>query len=182
MNRTARTIGLVLISIAMIAFIAGELIPLFTASSPKASRPAATRTQTNDPAASQGPSFTHEADGLFTRELDTIYQCRVELAESPQEIQLGMMYRKTMDADMGMLFMMPRNEMQSFWMRNTYVSLDIVYIGTDNRIVSIQRNARILNDTPLPSEGPADKVLELPGGTCDAHDIQSGDLWHWARL
>jgi len=106
----------------------------------------------------------------------------VELAESPQDVQIGMMYRKSMDADMGMLFLMPSNQMQSFWMKNTYVPLDIVFLSEDNRVVSIQADAVPLSSQSLPSTGPANKILELPGGTCAKFGIEVGSLWSWERL
>lgn len=87
-----------------------------------------------------------------------------------------------MAADMGMLFLMPSNQMQSFWMKNTYVSLDIIFLSVDNRVVSIQADAVPLSAQSLPSTGPANKILELPGGTCANLGIEIGNLWSWERL
>ena len=72
--------------------------------------------------------------------------------------------------------------MQSFWMKNTYVGLDIIYISSEGGVVSIQANAQPFNESPLPSEGPAKIVLELPAGTCAKVGITPGMNWIWNRL
>ncbi len=122
------------------------------------------------------PKFTYEGDLAFISPEgnDTITEIQLELAEKPEEIQYGMMYRKSMDANTGMLFFMGAEENQSFWMKNTYVSLDIIYINSKNEVVSIQKNAEPLSETSLPSEGPASLVLEVKGGFCDQFGITKG--------
>ena len=174
MNRTKRTFGLVLLILAMAAFLFTQISPLLTQG------PASAKRQTTKP---YEPPFTHEADGQFLDSNgDVIAHFRVELAESAQDIQVGMMYRKSMAADMGRLFLMPSNQMQSFWMKNTYVSLDIIFLSADNRVVSIQADAAPLSAQSLPSTGPANKILELPAGTCANLGIEVGNLWSWERL
>jgi hypothetical protein len=113
--------------------------------------------------------------------LDTIKTIDIEIAEQADEIQYGMMYRKSMDPNTGMLFLMPNEGRQSFYMKNTYVSLDIIYINSDDRIVSIQKNAEPLNEKSLPSEGPANKVLEVVGGFSDQYGIGPGNKISWQR-
>lgn len=122
------------------------------------------------------PKFSHEGDLAFISPQgnDTIKEIQLELAEKPEEIQYGMMYRKSMDANTGMLFFMGAEENQSFWMKNTYVSLDIIYINSQNEVVSIQKNAQPLSETSLPSDGPASLVLEVKGGFCDEYGITKG--------
>jgi uncharacterized membrane protein (UPF0127 family) len=80
-----------------------------------------------------------------------------------------------MDESMSMLFFMGNMEMRSFWMKNTYVSLDIIFIDDQMRIVSIQKNAETLNTRSLPSTGPAQYVLEVKGGLCDKLGVGAGD-------
>ena len=67
-------------------------------------------------------------------------------------------------------------QMRSFWMKNTYVSLDIIYIDDKLRVVSIQKNAEPLNTRSLASEGPAQYVLEVKGGLSDKLGLAAGDM------
>ncbi len=129
------------------------------------------------------PKFTYEGDLAFISPEgnDTLTELKIELADKPEEIQYGMMYRKSIDANTGMLFLMPNEESQSFWMKNTYVSLDIIYINSKNEVVSIQENAAPLNETSLPSEGPASMVLEVKGGFSAEHGIKKGTKIAYSR-
>ena len=106
---------------------------------------------------------------------DTLAVFDIEIAEQPTERNYGMMYRKSMDPNMAMLFIMDREEPQSFWMKNTYVSLDIIYINENMEVVSIQKNARPLDETSLPSGEPAKYVLEVKGGLSDKLNLKKGD-------
>ena len=99
----------------------------------------------------------------------------VEVADSPREREYGLMCRKAMAADRGMLFLFPRAEPQAFWMRNTLIPLDIIYIGANGRVVSISRNAQPLDESPQPSAGPAQFVLELAGGRAAQIGLLPGD-------
>lgn len=129
------------------------------------------------------PRFMKEGELAFVHPetKDTIQQIDIELAERPDEIQYGMMYRKSMDEQTGMLFIMPQERPQSFYMKNTYVSLDIIYINSRGEVVSIQKNARPLDETSLPSEGPAAFVLEVKGGYTDKYGIGKGTKIVWER-
>ena len=89
------------------------------------------------------------------------------------------MLRDSLAFDQGMLFIFPQEQMQSFWMKNTRISLDIIYIDDDGKIVSIARDAKPYDTTPLPSEAPARYVLEIPGGACAEADINPGDHVTW---
>lgn len=79
-----------------------------------------------------------------------------------------------MPANQAMLFIFPAERMQSFWMRNTYISLDIIYLDKDLKVVSIQKYAQPFNETSLPSEAPAQYVLEVNAGICDQYNIDKG--------
>ena len=123
------------------------------------------------------PKFRKDGDlWLIKAETgDTITHLDAEYADTPDRIEYGMMYRKSMDESMSMLFFMGNMEMRSFWMKNTYVSLDIIFIDDQMRIVSIQKNAEPLNTRSLPSTGPAQYVLEVKGGLCDKLGVYAGD-------
>lgn len=122
------------------------------------------------------PKFRHEGF-LAVRDSssgDTLAQFAIEFADSPEEIMYGMMYRKSMADSMGMLFLMPEERPQSFYMKNTYVSLDIIYINRAQRIVSIQARAEPLSERSLPSGKPAAYVLEIRGGLAEERGIRPG--------
>ncbi|MCI4665534.1 MAG: DUF192 domain-containing protein [Neomegalonema sp.] len=92
------------------------------------------------------------------------HRFKVEIAATPDKRQLGLMHRKSLDRESGMLFIFETERPQSFWMRNTLIPLDILYFDAKGRLVSIQAQAKPLDETPLPSEGPAQFVLEINGG------------------
>lgn len=99
----------------------------------------------------------------------------VEVALDGPHWQQGLMWRTSMDDDKGMLFVFPQRRQLSFWMKNTYLPLDIIYIDTDGTVVSIADNAKPLDPTSLPSEGHAQAVLEVNAGLAAELDIQPGD-------
>lgn len=100
----------------------------------------------------------------------------IEVADTPQKQAIGLMYRKQMDADHGMLFLMSREPKETaFWMKNTYIPLDMLFIGADGRIEHIRENTVPLDLTPVPSGVPVTAVLELNGGRTAALGIAEGD-------
>lgn len=135
------------------------------------------------PTQSYEPPFTHEGNGAFISPAgDTLAAFKIELAETTSETTQGMMFRRSIPEGTGMLFLMPEERYQSFWMRNTYVPLDIIYINSRGQVVSIQANAQPMNETPLPSEGPANLVLEIAGGRAAKLGIIPGTQWTWNRI
>ena len=171
-----KTTGTILLGMALVGFLFVQIASVFTG----AKDPNTPKAQ--NIADSYEPPFQHEGTGAFLNGSDTVALYRLEIAETEREVQQGMMWRKHMDGDMGMLFLMPEERMQSFWMKNTYVGLDIIYISSEGGVVSIQANAQPFNESPLPSEGPAKIVLELPAGTCAKVGITPGMNWIWNRL
>ena len=99
----------------------------------------------------------------------------VELADTDAERSQGLMWRGSMPAGRGMIFSFPRPVPQAFWMKNTYIPLDIIYIGDDGRIVSIAKDTEPLSEAPIPSGGPARGVLEINAGLSDRLGIMPGD-------
>ncbi|ESQ76231.1 DUF192 domain-containing protein [Asticcacaulis sp. AC402] len=99
----------------------------------------------------------------------------VEIASNFATRAQGMMCRTQIADNEGMLFEFQDVQERAFWMNNTLISLDIIYIAPDGRIVSIQKNARPLDRTPLPSKGPASGVLEVRGGLSDQLGLKAGD-------
>ena len=103
---------------------------------------------------------------------------RVEIARTMAEQQKGLMFRTAMGKDEGMLFPESSPRQVAFWMRNTILPLDIVFIGADRRILNIV-NAIPYDETPLPSAGPAIAVLERNAGRTRALGIKVGDKVEW---
>jgi uncharacterized membrane protein (UPF0127 family) len=99
----------------------------------------------------------------------------IELALTPAQQQQGLMFRQSMAPDAGMLFVFPESREQAFWMHNTYIPLDMVFIKPDDTILSIAERAVPLTDTAVPSRGEAKFVLELNGGTASRLGIKPGD-------
>ncbi len=99
----------------------------------------------------------------------------VEIADDDAERQRGLMFRPPLEADRGMLFQFDVAEEQGFWMKNTPSSLDILYIDPTGRIVSIARHTTPYSEVALPSNGPANGVLELRAGRADEIGAKPGD-------
>lgn len=99
----------------------------------------------------------------------------VEIADDDESRQRGLMFRPPLPDDRGMLFQFPTASEQSFWMRNTPSSLDILYIDPQGRIVSIARHATPNSEAPIPSNGAANGVLELRAGRADEIGARPGD-------
>ena len=104
---------------------------------------------------------------------------RVELAASAQEQGKGLMFRTEMGADEGMIFPMDPPRDAAFWMKNTVMPLDIIFIGTDGRISNIAANTVPYSEEAVPSVGQVKGVLELVGGRAAALDIAPGDMVTW---
>ena len=102
----------------------------------------------------------------------------VEVAASPEQQERGLMFRRSIAPDHGMIF--PYNPPQhvAFWMKNTLIPLDIIYIRDDGRIARIV-TAKPLDETPLPSGEPIVAVLEIGGGRAAQLGIKAGDIARW---
>ena len=99
----------------------------------------------------------------------------VEIADDDAERARGLMFRPPLEDDRGMLFQFPAASEQSFWMKNTPSSLDILYIDTRGRIVSIASHTTPNSETPIPSNGAANGVLELRAGRAAEIGAKPGD-------
>jgi uncharacterized protein len=104
----------------------------------------------------------------------------VELAVTPQEQEKGLMYRRSMAADAGMLFDFVTPRLASFWMRNTFIPLDMLFIAADGHIADIHERAVPQTDDAVESASKVRAVLELNGGTVARLAIKRGDLVHHA--
>ncbi len=105
----------------------------------------------------------------------------VQFADNEFDRELGLMYRKKMQENQGMLFIFPQSSIQTFWMRNTFISLDMVFINSNKKIVTIRRNTTRLSDKTYASTEPAKYVLEVVAGFCNKFNIHVGDEVNWTR-
>ncbi len=106
----------------------------------------------------------------------------IEIADDDYQIQTGLMYRESMKANQGMLFIFPTEETHSFYMKNTEFPLDIIFINSKNKVVSIQKNAQPLDERSLPSEGPAQYVLEVNAQLTDQWNLKAGDSVSFTKM
>jgi len=104
-----------------------------------------------------------------------VHAFAVELATNEAERARGLMFRKELPEGRGMLFDFENDQPVSFWMRNTYLSLDMIFIRGDGRILSIAENTEPLSDRLIPSGGPVRAVLEVIAGTARKLGIVPGD-------
>ncbi|WP_179354621.1 DUF192 domain-containing protein [Winogradskyella vidalii] len=99
----------------------------------------------------------------------------IEIADDEYSTQTGLMYRTELETHHGMLFIFPNVQLRSFYMKNTKIPLDIIYIDESKTIVSFQKNAKPFDETSLPSEAPAKYVLEINAGLSDEWGLEVGD-------
>ena len=156
------TVALVLVALAAIALI----LPRFFGSN---------KTEQIVEITPDDIQFTKDGELSIFKNDSLIQTIDVEFAKNEMERSLGLMYRSSMDEHQGMWFIFPEEAPRSFYMRNTEISLDIIYLDKDKKVVSIAKNARPYDETSLPSEKPAMYVLEINGGLADKWGIDKGD-------
>jgi uncharacterized membrane protein (UPF0127 family) len=127
---------------------------------------------------STAPVFKKEGELSFIKKdnQQEIKKIDIEIADSDGERQQGLMYRTQMEDSQGMLFIFPETEMQSFWMKNTLISLDILFVNENMEIVTIQKYAQPKSEQSLRSTKPAKYVIEVNAGFCDRYQVSEGDL------
>ena len=99
----------------------------------------------------------------------------IEIADTDYDTQTGLMYRNTMEDNQGMLFVFPTMRERFFYMKNTKIPLDLIYLDNNKQIVSFQENARPLDEGSLPSKVPAQYVLEVNAGLAEKWLLEIGD-------
>lgn len=112
---------------------------------------------------------------LRIRSGDTVHSFDVELALTPDEQRVGLMFRREMASDQGMLFVYGGEAERSMWMKNTVLPLDMLFIASDGRIVSVHEDAVPYSTDVIRSGVDARAVLELNAGVVEALDLDVGD-------
>lgn len=133
--------------------------------------------------AAQQPSV-HPVSGLeviplTVTSLGKTHTFRVEVARTPQEQARGLMFRTAMGPDEGMLFPYDQPRVLSFWMKNTVLSLDLIFIGPDRRVINVAANAVPYSEASILSDAPAIAVLELNAGRAKELGIVAGARVDW---
>lgn len=103
----------------------------------------------------------------------------VEVARTPEEQARGLMHRRSLEPTRGMIFPYEPPQMTSFWMKNTLIPLDIIFIRPDGTIARIAANTVPMSLEPVPSLEPVTAVLEIPGGRAAELGIEPGDTVVW---
>lgn len=123
----------------------------------------------------KGRVVTPEADLAFlNNQGEEITSLKIAIADLPDERNQGLMDVRTMPQDTGMLFIFDEESPRSFWMANTPLPLDIMYVSSDSVIVRIYQNTTPFSETSLPSEAPAQFVVETNGGYALTYGITEG--------
>jgi uncharacterized protein len=106
---------------------------------------------------------------------DAEHEFDVEIATSQIQVSYGLMFTEELAEDVGMLFIFPQSGMLTFWMKNTFIPLDMIFISADGRIINIAANAKPFSTDMQRAAAPAKAVLEINGGLAEKLGIQPGD-------
>lgn len=122
-------------------------------------------------------TFTKEAElSIFKANTDSLIQkIDIEIADTEYDRETGLMYRQHMKDNQGMLFVFPDEMRRSFYMKNTQIGLDLIFLKADRTIESFQKNAKPMDESSLPSKGAAMYVLEVNAGLSDKWNLKEGD-------
>jgi len=122
-------------------------------------------------------SFEKEGQLAFVKKNsnDTLMLINIEMANNEEERTQGLMWWHSMPDSNGMLFVFEEERPLSFWMKNTYIPLDIIYVNKKREIVTIRHNTIPLSEMPIPSGKPAQYVIEVNAWFCVNHGINVGD-------
>lgn len=126
--------------------------------------------------------FTKEGElSLINPEGDTLKKIDIEIADNTYERETGLMHRESMEEHQGMLFIFNSEGQRSFYMKNTLIPLDIIYYSGDSTAVKIYENTTPMDETSLPSEEPAQYVLEINAGLVNQWGIALDDKIYFER-
>jgi uncharacterized membrane protein (UPF0127 family) len=106
----------------------------------------------------------------------------IEIADTEAEREKGLMFRTSLAPDAGMLFDYHQEQEAAFWMQNTLIPLDMIFISAKGVVKSIHVNARPMDTTPIPSGGPIRFVMEIPGGRSEEIGLKVGDRFENSRV
>ena len=146
-------------------------------------KPVSTYTPRTEP--SQPTAYMFKKQGelrFFTPKQDFIAGIDIELAQNESQRQLGLMYRDTLAENQGMLFVFDNEEARAFWMKNTILSLDMIFVNAHNEIVTIHKYTTPYSEETYESTGPAKYVIEVNAGYADKRKISVGEHISWSHF
>jgi uncharacterized membrane protein (UPF0127 family) len=103
---------------------------------------------------------------------------KTEIVSTPEDTARGFMHRPTIEPNQAMMFVLPEEKPQQFWMKNVEFPLDIVYLNANQKVASIVHDAAPHTEISRPSIVPAKYAVEIPGGTAASIGLSKGDVWH----
>ncbi|MEO8149714.1 MAG: DUF192 domain-containing protein [Bacteroidia bacterium] len=169
-NRKIIVIGaILLVAIFLIAIVMNSINDLKNLS----------KTNTQSTAIKDGatePQFVKEGTLSFIASNDdTLGTIDIEIADNDAQREQGLMYRSSMKQNQGMLFVFDKSGQQNFWMKNTIISLDIIYVDENFNIVTIHKNTQPYSEAQIPSYKNAQYVIEVNAEFCNRNNIKEGD-------
>ena len=126
-------------------------------------------------------TFKKEGELTIFKTDSTTVVLDIEIADTDFDIQTGLMYRNAMDENQGMLFVFYDEIERYFFMKNTRIPLDLIFINANKTIVSFQENAKPFDESSLPSNLPAKYVLEVNAGLVDAWGLSVGNTINYTE-
>ncbi len=125
--------------------------------------------------------FREDARLTISREAEPYVELAIEIAESDSSRQRGLMQRAGLPDGSGMLFLFALESERSFWMLNTPIALDLIFIDADSTVMRVARYIQPMSGESIPSNGPARFVLEVEAGYSDTIGLIEGDRVSWTR-
>ena len=125
--------------------------------------------------------FRQDGQLTFLREGEPVVEVAIEIAETDSARQRGLMQRGPLPERSGMLFLFEEEGPQSFWMANTPIALDILFVSADSEIVDIAKYVQPLSPSNVTSSDPAQYVVEVPAGFADRYGLAETDRVRWTR-
>ena len=127
------------------------------------------------PALAQAPAAPGELENVTLVTASGEHVFKVEVMRTDEQRARGLMFRKHLPADRGMLFDFKAEQRVSMWIRNTYIPLDMVFIARDGTVVNVAQDTEPLSERTIPSAGPALAVLEVNAGVARRIGLKAGD-------
>lgn len=125
--------------------------------------------------------FQRHGTLTMSRDGDIFNEITIEIADNDSTRTRGLMQRDGLPVDSGMLFFFPTESEQGFWMANTRIALDLIFITADHRVLSIAKYVQPMKTETVPSRGLAMYVLEVEAGYTDSIGLIEGDFLEWER-
>lgn len=129
----------------------------------------------------RGIPFRHDGTLTFVSDGEDLMSIDIEIADTDSARERGLMQRLALPDRSGMLFIFDREQPQSFWMGNTPLGLDLLFVGADSQIVDIDKYNKPYDPSSIVSDEPAKYVVEVPAGFTDTWGIRETDRVRWER-